>query len=135
MLEQEFNHNLASKAIAHAGSFRGNLQEYSPAGMIDGDKDTYWATDDTITSEYFQIDLDEAKIIGYIVLQEYIRLGQRVKGFTVEVLTDKGWERVADGSTIGYKRILKVNPVKARSIRINITDSRACPLISNAEVY
>jgi alpha-L-fucosidase len=103
--------------------------------MIDGDKDTYWATDDTITSEYFQIDLDEAKIIGYIVLQEYIRLGQRVKGFTVEVLTDKGWERVADGSTIGYKRILKVNPVKARSIRINITDSRACPLISNAEVY
>jgi alpha-L-fucosidase len=69
------------------------------------------------------------------VLQEYIRLGQRVSGFTVEVMKDDNWQQVAKATTIGHKRILKIDPVKTSRIRVTITGSRACPLISNVEVY
>jgi alpha-L-fucosidase len=42
---------------------------------------------------------------------------------------------VAAGTTIGYKRILKLTPVKAGKVRINITASKACPVISNVALY
>jgi alpha-L-fucosidase len=69
------------------------------------------------------------------LLQEYIKLGQRVKSFNVEVFSDDRWTKVAEGTTIGYKRILKLGPTTASKVRINITAAKACPLISNIEVY
>ena len=47
-------------------------------------------------------------------------------------------------TTIGYKRIIPLNGstddsygngYKVRSLRVTILDSRACPLISNINVY
>jgi alpha-L-fucosidase len=70
------------------------------------------------------------------LLQEYIKLGQRVKSFTIEVLQNGQWEQVANATTIGYKRIIRLeNPVETEKIRINVLDSKACPVISNVEIY
>ena len=69
------------------------------------------------------------------MIQEYIKLGQRVKNFTVEVEKDGNWQVIASGTTIGYKRILRIDPVEAQKVRISIKDSKACPVISNVEVY
>jgi alpha-L-fucosidase len=135
LLNKEFAVNLASKAKVTAGSFRGNVKEYSPSNITDGNKNTYWATDDAITTGSFEINLGNTSTIKYIVLQEYIRLGQRVKGFTVEIWKDNNWQKVAEGTTIGYKRILAIKPVETHRIRVNIYSSRACPLISNTEIY
>jgi alpha-L-fucosidase len=62
-------------------------------------------------------------------------LGQRVKSFTVEVNKENTWEQVAAASTVGYKRILRLDGIKTDKVRINITASKACPVISNVEVY
>jgi alpha-L-fucosidase len=69
------------------------------------------------------------------VLQEYIQLGQRVKSFTVEAWKDNSWQKIAEGTTIGHKRILKIDLVETSKIRINITDAKACPVISNVALY
>ncbi|MEO6473474.1 discoidin domain-containing protein, partial [Luteolibacter sp.] len=63
------------------------------------------------------------------------RLGQRVKGFTVEAHVDGNWKEVAKGSTIGYKRILRFAGVKADQVRFTITDSKASPVISSIGLY
>ncbi len=68
-------------------------------------------------------------------MQEYVKLGQRVKSFNVEVWKDAAWQKVADATTIGYKRILKIDPVETTKVKISITDSKACPVISNIELY
>jgi len=70
-----------------------------------------------------------------LLVQEYIKLGQRVKSFVVEIEKDGNWQEVAQGTTIGYKRILRINPVEAQKIRLVIKDSKACPLISNVAVF
>jgi len=67
--------------------------------------------------------------------QEYIRLGQRVKSFTVDAFVDDNWKQIAQATTIGYKRILRFPTVEATKLRFNITDSKACPVISNIGVY
>jgi alpha-L-fucosidase len=58
-----------------------------------------------------------------------------VKAFTIEIWNDDAWEEIAHGTTIGYKRIVKIKPVVAEKMRVNITNSKACPLISNVEIY
>jgi alpha-L-fucosidase len=67
--------------------------------------------------------------------QEYIRLGQRVKAFTIEAEVDGNWQELAKATTIGYKRILRFPTVTATKLRFNITDSKACPVISNMGIY
>jgi alpha-L-fucosidase len=53
----------------------------------------------------------------------------------VEALVNGQWQPVAAGTTIGHKRILKVDPTVTDRIRVTIRGARACPVIANVEVY
>ena len=119
---------------------------YAAAAMLDGDKDTYWATNDGVTSARIEVDLGAKMTCHYVMLMEYIRLGQRVKDFKVEYSADgSSWRDCgAVCTTIGYKRIIPLgnntsdyssNARVARYIRVTINDSRACPLIHTLAVY
>jgi len=135
ILDREFKTDLAAHAKVTASSFRGHSSEYSANHITDENKETYWATDDELTAGSLEIDLGAIHTVKYVVLQEYIKLGQRIKAFNIEVFTGGRWERISESTTIGYKRILKIKPVETSRIRINLTDAKACPVISNVEVY
>lgn len=135
LLKRRLGTNLAKKSKVTASTTRGKNPRFAGSAMTDGNKETYWATDDGITSASFEIELDNQKTVQYILLQEYIRLGQRVKSFTIEALQGSGWKLLAEETTIGYKRIVNVTPVTTQKIRVTITASKACPLISNVEVF
>ena len=133
LLDEEFKTNVALNADMKATNVRGD--GYSSSNAVDGKKETYWATGDDVTSASLEISWKDAKRIKYILLQEYIQLGQRVKSFTIEAKQNNEWKKIAEGTTIGYKRILKFDPVETNSLRVTIVDSKACPVISNIEVY
>ena len=135
LLDEEFKTNLAEGAKVKASSYRGKDRQYAPKNLLDSNSETYWATNDNETSATIEIDLKSDKTVKYIVLQEYIKLGQRIKSFSVEALIDNRWQTVAKGTTIGYKRILKLNQVKTGKIKIVISESKACPVLSAIEVY
>lgn len=135
MLDETFKTNLAEGASVAADSWRGNSDEYAANNVVDDNPDTYWSTDDDVRAGSIEISLNDKKTIRYILLQEYIQLGQRIKSFYVEVESDGQWKTVAEGTTIGYKRILPLDPIDASKVRINITDAKACPVISNVAVY
>jgi alpha-L-fucosidase len=135
LIDGYFKTNLALNKLATASSFRGNSVDYNPSMVTDGDKETYWATNDEEKTGNLAIDLGAPKLISFVMIQEYIKLGQRVKSFSVEIVREGKWVTVAKGTTIGYKRILRIFPTEAQNIRIVISDSKACPVISNVEVY
>jgi alpha-L-fucosidase len=135
MLNRELGKSKSQGASATASNYRGKEGAYAPANAIDNNPETYWATDDAVTTASLEINLGKMQTIKYVMLQEYIKLGQRVKSFTVEAWNNDGWQQVAAGTTIGYKRILKLGPVKSGIVRINITGSKACPVISNVALY
>lgn len=128
LLDTEFKTNLALKATASATDTRNG---YEPSNATDNNPETYWATDDEVTSATITITLNATTPVKYVVLKEYIKLGQRVKSFSVE---SGSGEVLATGTTIGHERILKVS-AETDVIRLIINDSRACPLISAVEVY
>jgi len=59
-----------------------------------------------------------------IDLREDIRFGQQVAAFTVEVENDgDGWGEVARGTTIGYRRLLRISAHQVRRVRVTVTDT------------
>jgi len=122
-------------AKVQADSYRGNSKHYEGSNVTDGKKDSYWATDDGITTGNLTIDLGATKTVKFIMLQEYIRLGQRVKSFAVSVWKNNDWQEVAKGSTIGYKRIVRIEPSETGKVKVSITASKAAPLISTIGIY
>ena len=135
MLNTEFAYDLAADAKVTASSYRGKSQTYSPAMLNDGNKNTYWATDDNVEKASIEIDLKKNAKVKYVVLEEFIRLGQRISRFNIEKWENGRWIKVADATTIGHKRILKLDNVQTEKIRVNILSSKACPLISSISVY
>lgn len=134
-VEGAFAINLAENAKSEASNVRGSSRKFGAAYAIDSEKDTYWTTDDEIKTASLTIDFSEPKTFNCFLAQEYIPLGQRVKSFTIEALVNGEWKELDKQTTIGYKRILCFPTVKATKLRLNITDSKACPLISNIGVY
>ncbi len=134
-VKESFAVNLAEKAKVEASNVRGNAKEFGAAMAVDGSKDTYWATDDNVAKASLTIDFGKPTLFNRFLVQEYIRFGQRVKGFTVEAYVDGKWKELANATTIGYKRILRFPSVNATKVRFNITDSKSCPVISNIGIY
>jgi len=131
--EKEFSNELARGKKALSSKDRGKA--FSAKNVNDGNPETYWSTPDEMTSASVTIDLGEGIEVNRILLQEYIRLGQRVQEFRVEALIEGEWKNLISGTTIGYKVIRKFPVVKASQIKVTVVKSKACPVISNIELY
>jgi alpha-L-fucosidase len=79
--------------------------------------------------------LKEPKTLSYIVLQEDIELGERVRKYYVEARINGKWKRVAEGLVIGHKRIQEVEPVSTKELRVIIEESVAEPVLKSFKVY
>ncbi|WP_192085460.1 discoidin domain-containing protein [Algoriphagus sp. Y33] len=134
-VKEVFDEDLALNASADATNVRGGSSKYDASKALDGDKDTYWATDDGVNSASLTITFDEPTSFNRFMVQEYIRLGQRVKAFTIEAMVDGEWKELDSQTTIGYKRILQFPTVEATQLRFTVTDSKSNPVISNIGVF
>jgi alpha-L-fucosidase len=134
-VKKAFAVNLALKKTATATNVRGNANQFAAAMAMDGNKNTYWATDDNLKQASLTIDFGNPTKFNRFLVQEYIRLGQRVRSFTVEAWIDGNWKELAKATTIGYKRILRFPSVTATKVRFSITDSKSCPVITNIGIY
>ena len=135
MREAIFAENLAKGATASSSSVRGGYSGYAASNILDGNYDTYFATDDDVKTAEIEVTLSGSKTFNRVLLQEYIPLGQRVKSFTVEVKRNGSWSTWASGTTIGYKRILLGSRVTADAVRIKIESALACPVINGFGLY
>ncbi|HNW22274.1 MAG TPA: glycoside hydrolase family 29, partial [Bacteroidales bacterium] len=72
-----------------------------------------------------------------LMLQEYIPLGQRIARFIVEYADpeEDRWLLLAQGTTIGYKRLFRFPAVTSDKIRISILEADAPPLLNAIAIY
>ena len=134
-IDKDFALELAKGQRISASDVRGNSTEYAAENIIDGDASTYWAGSDGQNTSSFTLTFKNPTSVNRIVLQEYIPLGQRVQRFSVEAEVDENWELIDEQTTIGNKRILRFDTVKAKRIRINILEAKGPPLLCNMELY
>lgn len=82
-----------------------------------------------------ELRLDRPTRIDHVLTMEDISQGQRVAEHVVEGLRGDGWARVAAGSTIGYKKIDRVDPVKVSGVRLRVTQALAAPIVRRMAVF
>jgi len=139
-LDEAFAVDYSEGAQASASNVRGGSDVYEASRAVDSDPETFWATDDSVVDASLEIDFGRTIEVNAVLLQEYIRLGQRVCTFTIEAEQDGGAERdrafqkVAGGTTIGNRRIVRFETLRTPRLKIRI-QAKVCPLISNVEIY
>jgi alpha-L-fucosidase len=133
LLKKEFETDLAKGKPVASTSVRG--KGYEASNVNDGKAETYWTTGDSQTSGEFIVNLGAETEVNRVILQEYIKLGQRVQEFKVTAFSNGDWKPIIEGTTIGHKIIRKFPVIKTSKIKITISRSKACPLISNMELY
>lgn len=137
LIEGTFKKNLAQGAKIKTLHPRG--PDYKPANMVDNREDTYYATKDTDTTDTITFDLGSSKTFDVLMLQEVITLGQRTTGWSVDYSTNgKTWAPIP-GATgkqcIGYKWLVKFDPITASKLRLRITSGKASIAIHTFGIY
>lgn len=136
MIQQQLKTNLVAGMTPKVSNERGG--DFVASALTDDNFDTYWATEDGVTTADIEFSFDTPTRMNRMMLQEYIPLGQRVKAFVVEYLDKDTWLPVKlneETTTIGYKRLLRFETVETKGIRIRITDARGPLCLSNLGVY
>ena len=98
--------------------------------LIDGEVE--WKARSGATKEF---NIIQGDIVNTVLLQEDILKGQRVEEFTVEGLVNDEWIKITEGTTIGYKRLLRFNDTQATKIRITIDETRDIANIKKVGAY
>lgn len=132
-IRKTFANNLAESAVITADFDNG----YDlPENVKEDTYDTYYKPFDGEVSVTLTIKLDESKPVTHVVIKEGIPFSQRVEKYVIEAKMANGnYVEIHSGTTIGYKKIVKFDPVKTDEIRIRILDSRVAPVISFVGVY
>lgn len=79
--------------------------------------------------------IKKGSLANTLLLQEDIARGQHVESFKVEAQIGGKWRSVAEGTTIGYKRLIRFSDCKATKLRVTLTGTRGVAHISNIGVF
>ena len=82
------------------------------------------------------VKLKEVKTVKYIEIAEKISEGQRIANFSALCKDEHGqWHQVAQSTTVGSRKILKIDPTETDEIKIRIMSARDIPEIEWIKIY
>ena len=88
------------------------------------------------TQPEYVVKLKEVKIVKYIEIAEKISEGQRIANFSALCKDKHGqWEKIAQSTTVGSRKILKIDPTETDEIKIRIMSARDIPEIEWIKIY
>ncbi len=73
--------------------------------------------------------------IDHVVIMEDISKGERIRKYKIEGKLNGAWKLLAEGESVGHKRIQEFEAVKVSSLRLCIPESIASPRIRKFAVY
>lgn len=137
LLRQTFAVNLAKGAQLKASNVRGNNKvKFGPQFLLDSDRYSYWATDDSVTTPALELNLGARKTFNVIRLRENIKLGQRIDGVAIDVFEDGGWKEIATATSIGANRLIRLDEnITTSKVRLRITGAPVCIALSDFGLY
>lgn len=135
IVRETFARDLARGAKATASVTRGGDARFAASAAADGDPQTYWATDDGVTTGEVVLAFEKPITFDVIRVREFIALGQRVEAFAIDVDEAGSWRELAKGTTIGPRRLLRVSPTTSSRVRLRVSAALACPAISEFALF
>jgi alpha-L-fucosidase len=134
-LDALFARDLASDAHATASNVRGNDAHFAAANVLDARRETYWATDDSVTNAELILEFKRPVTFSVVRLREYVPLGQRIEAFALDTWQTDCWVEFARPTSIGNCRLVRNRALTTDRIRLRILRSASCPAISEIAVF
>jgi alpha-L-fucosidase len=135
LCNETFSRNLAAAARITASSTRGNASQFAPTLVVSGKRDSYWATDDSVTTPELELNFGRPTAFNVISLREFLPLGQRVEAFALDQWQEGQWKEFAQATSIGNRRLVRTGLITTDKLRLRITRSAASPAISEVGVF
>ena len=106
-----------------------------PRALLDDRYDTWWTTKGSDTTAVIDFKLPSSQTFDVLSLQENIRVGQRIEKFTLYYKEGSDWKKITEGTTVGYKRLLRFPAVTAAEVRLHIESSRLNPTLAEIGIF
>lgn len=134
VITKTFAHDLAQHGTLTAES---SAPGHSPALALDTSLDTWREPARGHSTATLTLTLPHSATFDVVSLQEAVdHRGQRIESFTVETWQNSAWQQVAEGTTVGHKRLLRLSsPVTAKRVRLRIMDSRLEPSLAQVGLF
>ena len=134
VLRDTFAENLARGGTLASDS---SAPGHSPSEALDGNPDSFWEAAPGGTCATLTLTLPAAASFDVISLQEAVdHRSQRIESFEVDVWRDGQWQTVQAQTTVGHKRLLRLDaPVASDRVRIRITASRREPTLAEIGLF
>lgn len=130
-LKETFKNCITEKAHITASHEEGEHQ----ASCVKTQDETYYKAPDGQEAVTISLEFDKPYAINHIVLEEQIKLSQRIEKFEVVVETEKGEQVVYEGTVVGSGRICHFETVHTSKIIIKVLESRVSPTLKFVGVY
>jgi len=135
-LETIFGANLAAGAKLKPSNVRLRNPHFGAAMLLDGNPDTYWATDDAIHTPELVVDFGRNLKFNIFRLREAIQLGQRIGAFAVDAWQQDSWTQIAQANSVGSCRLIRLPAtIEAPRLRLRITDSPVSIALADLGVF
>ena len=126
-----FDRNLTTGARVQASNAR---RGFPATNVLDASRETYWATDDGITTPTLTLELPRETSLNVVRIREYLPLGQRVVSVIVETWQQGDWTEWGRATSIGNCRLIRGTPVRTIRVRLRLEGS-VCPAISEIGLF
>jgi alpha-L-fucosidase len=134
--EATFGRNLARGLTARIASLPDSTY------VTDGDLSTRVVGLQNGNSMSLTVQFAQPTMIDHIVLREDVSTGQRITGFTIDYRNERTRRTraqfghlVTNGATVGYARIISVEPVTVDSLHFKFISREGPPVVSEVEAY
>ncbi len=135
LLDRTFATDLAKGVSVSASNTRGGKESFSPQGLVDNDPGTFWATDNTVRQALITLGPGREMTFDIIMIREPVEYGQRISRFRLETWTEEGWMPVFEGTTIGFKRLIRIPPLTTSQFRLVILEANNTPALSRIGLF
>ena len=137
LMDETFGNNLLqSNAVkVSASNVRGGAACFCAAHVLDGNAETYWASDDDAETPELVFEFAEPVKFNVLSIKEHIALGQRVDAFAVDAWKDGQWTEIGAATSIGNRRVLILRNAESSKFRVRFTQCSACPAIQEIALY
>ena len=135
VLDETFAVNLAVGAEFTASNVRGGAENFSTSQLLDGDRNTYWCTDDPVTSAELVVTLPKPTTFNVVDFREYLPLGHRIDQWALDSWQGGAWVEFAVGESVGNRRLWRGEDlILSTKVRLRLNGA-ACPAISEFGLY
>ncbi|WP_288854059.1 alpha-L-fucosidase [uncultured Bacteroides sp.] len=93
---------------------------------------SYWQAS---SGESREFTVQTNALVNTFMLQEDIAKGQRVEDFLLEGWMDNAWHKLAEGTTVGYKRLIRFDSCQPEKVRLTIRSARGKANFLNAGLF